>query len=84
MTATGTKEKIDRVLELLDKLVSSDWIEIGTPGKGGAIKVHVNFDDPDYTINKIKLALEIRAWAEEEYIANRIKTVKKEVKDEVQ
>ena len=40
-----------------------DSIEIGTPGKGGAIKVYGDASDPEKFIQKIENMLEIRRQA---------------------
>lgn len=40
-----------------------DSLEIGTPGKGGAIKVYGNFSDPETFRSKIKNAYELRNHA---------------------
>lgn len=40
-----------------------DSIEIGTPGKGGAIKVYGDFADPEKFMRKIQNAFEIRRQA---------------------
>lgn len=42
-----------------------DSLEIGTPGKGGAIKVYGNFSDPDGFREKIQNAYELRKHAAE-------------------
>ncbi|WOX55051.1 hypothetical protein R6Y95_06135 [Methanoculleus palmolei] len=42
-----------------------DSIEVGTPGKGGAIKVYGNFRDPEGFRAKIKAAYELRRYAAE-------------------
>jgi len=40
-----------------------DSIEIGTPGKGGAVKVYVDFSDPEKAMQKIRNAFEVRRQA---------------------
>lgn len=40
-----------------------DSIEIGTPGKGGAVKVYVDFADPEAAMRKISHAFEVRRQA---------------------
>ncbi|WP_067047609.1 hypothetical protein [Methanofollis ethanolicus] len=42
-----------------------DSIEVGTPGKGGCIKVYGNFRDPEGFRAKIKAAYELRKLAAE-------------------
>lgn len=41
-----------------------DSIEIGTPSKGGAIKIYGNFEDKEGFKNKIDVAKEIREYAQ--------------------
>ena len=41
-----------------------DSLEIGTPSKGGAIKVYHNFDDPEGFKAKIDNAMQVRAHAQ--------------------
>ena len=40
-----------------------DSIELGTPAKGGAVKVYCDFSNIDETKAKISKAIEIRKWA---------------------
>ena len=40
-----------------------DSIEIGTPSKGGAIKVYGNFSEPETFKEKIKNAKDVREYA---------------------
>jgi hypothetical protein len=42
-----------------------DSLEIGTPGKGGAVKIYGNFLDPEGFRAKIKAAYELRQYAAE-------------------
>jgi len=42
-----------------------DSIEIGTPGKGGAIKVYGDASDPEKFMRKIRNAVELRKRAQE-------------------
>jgi hypothetical protein len=41
-----------------------DSLEIGTPSKGGAIKVYGNFEDADAFERKIAAAMQVRAHAQ--------------------
>ena len=41
-----------------------DSIEIGTPSKGGAIKIYGNFDDKEAFKKKIDAAKEVKKYAE--------------------
>lgn len=45
--------------------VDPDSIEIGTPGKGGAVKIYGDFRDPDGFREKIRNAFELRKIAAE-------------------
>jgi len=42
-----------------------DSIEIGTPGKGGTVKIYGDFRDPEGFRAKIKAAYELRRYAAE-------------------
>jgi len=55
-------------LELLKVVTGNemqDSIEIGTPGKGGTIKVYGNYADKEAFKNKILNAFEMREFANE-------------------
>ena len=54
MTDTTTKHIYD----------NPDSIEIGTPSKGGAIKVYGNFNDADAFKKKIDAAVLVRNYAQ--------------------
>ena len=43
-----------------------DSIEIGTPSKGGAVKIYGDFADPDGFVKKIENAKKVRQKAQEE------------------
>ena len=45
---------------------SKDSLEIGTPAKGGAIKIYGDFNDKESFEIKIKKAKEIREFAQKE------------------
>lgn len=45
--------------------VDPDSLEIGTPGKGGALKIYGDFRNPDGFRAKIKAAYELRRYAAE-------------------
>ena len=53
-------------METIQKIVNDnpDSIEIGTPSKGGAIKVYGNFDDEEAFKKKIDNAKEIKKYAQ--------------------
>ena len=42
-----------------------DSLEVGTPGKGGAVKIYGDFRDPAGFREKIKAAYELRRYAAE-------------------
>jgi hypothetical protein len=48
-----------------------DSIEIGTPGRGGAVKIYGDFRDPESFRAKIKAAYELRNYAAELLGGNR-------------
>lgn len=50
----------------------SDSFEIGTPSKGGAIKVYFNVQNPDEAKKLISEAMQIRKFAEEEYEKSKV------------
>jgi len=54
-------DKTDTVVHINE---NADSIEIGTPGKGGAIKVYFNSDKIDEAKVKIDNAAEVRAYAQ--------------------
>ncbi len=47
-----------------------DSIEIGTPSKGGAIKIYGNFNDEAAFKKKINVAKEVRKYAQENIAVN--------------
>jgi hypothetical protein len=51
--------------ETMQKIVTEnpDSIEIGTPSKGGVIKVYGNFSEKEVFKSKIDNALELRSYA---------------------
>lgn len=42
-----------------------DVIEISTPARGGAVKVHGDFNKPDEFKKKIEKAIELRKYSQE-------------------
>jgi len=48
----------------IHKNENADSIELGTPAKGGAIKVYLNFDDPVACREKILKAIEMRKFGQ--------------------
>ncbi len=58
----------DKLLNLFEEILRleshTDSLEIGTPSKGGAVKIYGNFADPDTFRKKIDAALELRRYAE--------------------
>jgi len=45
--------------------VNADSIEIGTPSKGGAVKVYLNSADPEAAVKKLDAAFALRQYAED-------------------
>ncbi len=41
-----------------------DSLEIGTPGRGGTVKVYGSFDDPEGFKAKLAVALDLRRFAQ--------------------
>ena len=56
------------ILELLTALLRlesmTDSLEIGTPARGGVLKVYGNYDDPDGFERKLNNAVELRKKAQ--------------------
>ena len=52
-------------METIQRIVNDcpDSLEIGTPAKGGAIKVYGNFDNPEAFKAKIENAVIVREYA---------------------
>jgi hypothetical protein len=52
--------------ETIQKVITEnpDSIELGTPSKGGAIKVYGNFDKPEDFKKKIDNSIKVRQYAE--------------------
>ena len=48
-----------------------DSIEVGTPSKGGAVKIYINANKPDEARQKIKNALDLRVFAAALYDESR-------------
>jgi len=48
------------VKKIIEGPAFQDSIEIGTPGKGGAIKVYGDFSQPDEFENRIRDAVRLR------------------------
>lgn len=59
-------EGIDKMNESTTKHIydNPDSIEIGTPSKGGAIKVYGNFAEPEAFQRKIDNAIIVRSYAQ--------------------
>lgn len=50
---------------------NTDSIEIGTPGKGGVLKVYLNTDDPEAAVRRIETAFSLRQYAQDLAEGNR-------------
>jgi len=59
MEQTNNSEK----KEIITKAENPDSLEIGTPAKGGAIKIYGDFNDKDNFQKKIDNAIEMRNYA---------------------
>ena len=54
-----------------DENRNTDSIEIGTPGKGGVLKIYLNTDDPDAAVRRIEAAFSLRQYAQDLAEGNR-------------
>jgi len=59
------EEQIITVKKILEGSPFQDSIEIGTPGKGGAIKIYGDFADPAGFEARIREAVRLRKMAAE-------------------
>lgn len=50
---------------------NTDSIEIGTPGKGGVLKIYVNTDDPEAAVRRIEAGFSLRQYAQDLADGNR-------------
>jgi len=50
---------------------NTDSIEIGTPGKGGVLKVYLNTDDPEAAVRRIDVGFALRKYAQDLAEGNR-------------
>lgn len=59
-------------METIQKIINDnpDSLEIGTPSKGGAIKIYGNFSDEESFKKKIDNAKKIREYANENLATN--------------
>ena len=57
-------EEKQELQKVLDQMHNPDSLEIGTPAKGGAIKVYGNFNDPEAFKTKIHNAAVVRDFAQ--------------------
>ncbi len=55
---------IDLLREILRIEGQKDSLEIGTPGRGGCVKVYGSFDDPETFRAKLDIAFELRKLAQ--------------------
>lgn len=56
----------ERVIKNVHQHDNPDSIEIGTPAKGGGIKVYGDFNNPDDFKRKIRNAKEVKQYAQQE------------------
>ncbi len=50
---------------------NTDSIEIGTPGKGGVLKIYLNTDDPEAAMRRIDAGFALRQYAQDLADGNR-------------
>jgi hypothetical protein len=55
-------EQVDLIKAVLEMEERKDSCEIGTAGKGGALKVYFNAGEPEQAMKRIDRALSIRAY----------------------
>ncbi len=55
---------IDVLRQILRIEAQKDSLEIGTPGRGGTVKVYGSFDDPEGFKTKLGIAFELRKLAQ--------------------
>lgn len=51
------------IQQILQSEANTDSVEIGTPSKGGVLKVYFNADDPAKAKARIDAAIHMRAYA---------------------
>jgi hypothetical protein len=56
------KELLEKLKALIREQDNPDSIEIGTPSKGGAVKIYMNFSDLEACKKKIDNAKEVREY----------------------
>jgi hypothetical protein len=59
------EEQLITIRKIIESPTYQDSIEIGTPGKGGAIKIYGDFGDPDDFQRRISEAVRLRKVAVE-------------------
>jgi hypothetical protein len=59
----------EHVSVILNKSLNdaADSLEIGTPSKGGVVKIYGNFSDPEAFKKKIEQAKEVRLFAQQKF-----------------
>lgn len=57
------KKILEGLIALLGESDNPDSIEIGTPGKGGTVKIYGNFADPEGFKRKVDAAADVREYA---------------------
>ena len=58
-------ETLDLIAQLVRIEAQKDSLEVGTPAKGGAIKIYTDFSDVEGTKERIRKAVEARTFASE-------------------
>ena len=69
---SATRELINYMIEQIENQ-NKDSIEVGTPAKGGACKIYLDFSKPDECRAKIDNALELRKYATNKMLENEVK-----------
>jgi len=64
----------DKVIHKIEKSGDIDSIEIGTPSKGGAVKVYGNFDEMENFKKKIDNAIKVRTYFSTELEKSQVLT----------
>ncbi|HED05062.1 MAG TPA: hypothetical protein ENI61_00075 [Ignavibacteria bacterium] len=69
---SNIQEAIEQIPDSIQKVIKEnpDSIEIGTPSKGGALKIYGDFNKLDEFKKKIDNAMEIKAYANRDVAVN--------------
>ena len=67
----GDRYQIRHLHTHRDEDRNTDSIEIGTPSKGGVLKVYVNTDDPEAAVRRVETGFSLRQYAQDLAEGNR-------------